>query len=119
MENRRKVWDSWELMAISYLQDKWMKILETNHTIKWGEIDIIWRIWEITVFIEVKLRNSLKFWIPEEALTRTKKRNLLKTINYYCRDKKINLGQIRADFISIINEWGEYRITHHENIELY
>ncbi len=95
-----------------------MKILETNHTIKWGEIDIIGKSGDITVFIEVKLRNSLKFWIPEAAFTKAKKRHLLRSIQYYCKKKNLNLWCIRADFISITNENWEYKIIHHENIEM-
>jgi putative endonuclease len=118
LENKRKIGDSGELIAIGYLQNKWIKIIETNYTIKWWEIDIIGYSDDIYIFIEVKLRNSLKFWIPEEAMTKSKKRSLLKTIYHYCKQKKINPYKIRADFISIINDESWQKITHHENIQL-
>ena len=48
-----------EKIAVNYLIDNDASILETNYRIKSGEIDIIAKLNEELVFIEVKSRSSI------------------------------------------------------------
>lgn len=119
MLSNRSIWDEWEIAAIKYLQNHNYGIITTNYQIKGWEIDIIAKDWNQIVIIEVKYRRWTKFWTPEEAFTKTKKRNLLYSINYYCLTHKIDIWDIRVDFLAITNNWKNYQVKHYKNISLY
>ena len=55
-----------EMIALKYLIDNKANILETNYRINSGEIDIIAKINDELVFIEVKSRTNIKFGYPAE-----------------------------------------------------
>ena len=111
----KKIWDLWELQAIKYLKQKWYDIVETNFRFsKVWEIDIVAKIWEITVFVEVKYRKNDRFWYWEESITYAKRQKLRKTINYYVMVKKLDYEKIRFDVISILGD----KISHYEGVEL-
>jgi len=118
-DSKRTIWDIWELVATKYFQKNSYLIIETNYQIKWWEIDIIAKDWEQIVFIEVKYRRWKKFWTPEEALNKTKKKNILYTIKFYCIKNKLNIDSVRFDFIAITDtpEW--HQVKHYKNISLY
>lgn len=118
-DSTKKTWDNWEIIAIKYLQKKWYKILDTNFKFwRFWEIDIVAQIQWITVFFEVKYRNSIKFWIPEESITKYKLSKCKKTIDYYCKKNFIDFETIRFDAITILKKEKSYWITHYSNIEI-
>ena len=119
MNTSKKIWDSWELIAIKYLQKNDYKLLDINFK--------FWRFWEIdlvvfkdgiTVFIEVKYRSNTNFWLPEEAINKYKLSKCTKTIDYYCKKNNIDFEKIRFDAITILKWKESYRITHYKNIEI-
>ena len=50
-----------------------------------GEIDLIMRIDDELVFVEVKTRRSNKFGTAAEAVTKTKQHKIIRTISWFCR----------------------------------
>jgi len=119
MISNTQIWNNWEVIAIKYLQNHEYKILDTNFKFwRFWEIDIIALKNWITVFIEVKYRNSTKFWIPEESITKYKLSKCKKTVDYYCKKNKIDFDNIRFDAITIIRQEKSHRITHYKNIEI-
>ena len=114
-----KTGDEGELIAIRYLQKHGFKIKQTNFKFgRFGEVDIVATQNNLTIFIEVKYRNSLKFWAPEEAIIKSKLRKCKKTVEYYCARNRVDLEKIRFDVITIL-KWNEsYKITHYKNIEI-
>ena len=60
-----------------------IEILARNFTCREGEIDIIARDGEYTVFVEVKARQSSRFGTPSEAVTPQKRRKLLLAAQKY------------------------------------
>jgi len=117
MDSSKKSWDIWELIAIKYLQKNWYKIIDTNFKFwRYWEIDIIWKTPNLTVFIEVKYRNNLSFWIPEESITKSKLKKFGKTIDYYCFKNNISHEKIRFDVISILKEESSHKLTHYKNL---
>jgi len=114
-----KTWDQGELIAIRYLQKHGFKIKQTNFKFgRFWEVDIVATKNNLTIFIEVKYKNSLKFWAPEEAIIKSKLRKCKKTVEYYCVKNKVNLEEIRFDVITILKGREAYRITHYKNIEI-
>lgn len=115
----KKTWDKWELIAIKYLQKNWYTILDTNFKFgRFWEVDLIAKKDDLTVFIEVKYRNSDKFWIPEESITKNKLSKCMKTIDYYCKKNNIDFEKIRFDVITILKLETSYKISHYKNIEI-
>lgn len=117
-KSNRTIWDEWEIAAIKYLQKHNYQILTTNYQIKWWEIDIIAKDNNQVVIIEVKYRRWTKFWTPEDAFTKMKRKNLLYTTNYYCLTNKIDISNIRVDFLAITNDEKNYQVKHYKNIAL-
>ena len=118
MKNKREIGAIGEEMAIPYLENHNYQIVDRNATFLGGELDIIcfkdglWR------FVEVKYRESTYFGYPEDSMTPTKVKNLLRAINFYCLKKGIDYNQTRLDFLGILKlpngEW-EYRLVEDVN----
>jgi putative endonuclease len=90
-----------EDIALNYLINNNANILETNYRIKSGEIDIIAKIDEEIVFIEVKSRSDIKFGYPSEAVDNKKIRKIINTAKYYILKHNLNNISIRFDVIEI------------------
>ncbi len=119
MQSTKKTWDEGEIIAIKYLQKNWYDILDTNFKFRrFWEIDIISKINNIVVFLEVKFRNSLNYWIPEESITKKKLKRLKKTIEYYVIRNKLDFENIRFDIITILKEQKSYKLKHYKNLEI-
>ncbi|MDD2565605.1 MAG: YraN family protein [Candidatus Gracilibacteria bacterium] len=117
--SKRKIGDIGEIVATKYLQKNSFQIIETNYQIKGGEIDIIAKDENQFVFIEVKYRRGNKFGTPEDALTKTKKKNILYTIKIYCLKNKVDINNVRFDFLAITDSLISHRVKHYKNISLY
>ncbi len=73
---------------------------------------------EKTIFVEVKYRTSLKYWIPEEWITKYKLRKFKRTIYYYVVKNGLDFGKIRFDVIAILRGESSYKVTHYRNLEI-
>jgi len=103
-----------EALAAAYLKSKGYSILATNRKFSHAEIDIIAKIGEDLVFIEVKTRKNSHFGYPEEFIDAKKIRLMGKAAELYC----VEIGQdleIRFDLISLILEGKEHEIIHIED----
>lgn len=119
MQSTKKTWDQWEIIAIKYLQKNWYQILDTNFKFwRFWEIDIITKYNGLIVFIEVKYRNNISYWLPEESITANKLRKCRKTIDYYLVKNQYDFENIRFDVITILKEKTSYKVTHYKNIEI-
>ncbi len=102
--------DFGEQHARAYLQSCGYEILAVNWRYKHLEADIIMRDQKVLVFVEVKTRSSLRFGYPEEAVSYSKQRNLIRLANIYLR-KYGHSGDIRFDIVSVVSEQ-EVKIEH-------
>lgn len=66
-----------ESLAADYLKARGLYILERNYRVKGGEIDLIARDGEVTVFVEVRLRRSAAFGGASASITPAKRRRLI------------------------------------------
>jgi putative endonuclease len=102
-----------EYLALDFLKSKGYEIIQTTYRFKKAEIDIIARLNDIVIFVEVKTR-STNFILPEKAVN-VKKQNLLMTAaNQYIFENKLN-GSIRFDIISIVIQKETQEIFHIED----
>ena len=119
LASHRSIWDAWEDIAVQYLESKWYTLIERNYQIKWGEIDIIMQDAMLTIFVEVKYRKNEDHWHPLDTFSWAKRRAMKRTIMLYVNKNKIDLENIRIDFIGIMlnNIWG-HRIWHVRGVEV-
>lgn len=100
-----------EAQAVAYLKKNGYKILETNFSTIFGEIDIIARDKKDIVFIEVKLRRTKEFGFPEEAVNERKQSRIIKSALSYAKIKRLCSGNMRFDVIAIGPEPGKIELT--------
>lgn len=103
----------YEDKACKYLEDKGFQIIERNYTCLYGEIDIIAKDGEYTVFIEVKYRHNDEFCKPIEAVTACKLKRITKTAQDYIT--KHGEDYYRFDAVCFIGE----EIEHIKNISYF
>ena len=114
--NKREFGNSGEDIACQYLVKNGYQILERNkHYSRYCEIDIIAKIKNKIVFVEVKTRKTDAFGSPLEAITKTKYNHLKTGAFSYVAENKIKDFQIDAIGITL---FPELKIEHLKNISL-
>ena len=87
--------------AALYLESQGLKIVERGFRCRFGEIDIIAQNSEALVFCEVKTRRRGTFVEPQETVTWSKQRRLIKTAGWYLNQRPWD-GELRFDVIAIL-----------------
>ena len=100
MKGNKNTGDWGEKQAILFLKDLNYAILDTNWRYKKFEIDIIARIADVIVFVEVKTRGSDEFGEPETSVSLKKQRFIIEAANRYIIDKNLDF-EARFDIIGI------------------
>lgn len=95
-----------EEMAVAFLRNRGLSILETNWRYHHLELDIIAQDGDILVFVEVKTRATSFFGNPEDAISPQKISRLLNASEAYIFEKDFR-GDARFDVISIIMPYGK------------
>ncbi len=88
-----------EKEAVRYLKKKKYKIIETNYTNYYGEIDIIAKDKNCVVFVEVKTRTSTDFGYASQAVNWRKQKKLKLLAQTY--DEKSYDMNIRFDIVEV------------------
>lgn len=109
--NRRNYGAEGEHAAQAYLTAKGARILEMNYRRASGEIDIIARVKNTLLFVEVKRRSSSRFGRPAEAVNAVKRAHIVRTAMLYLQENNMEDMSVRFDVIEILS--GEIR--HIEN----
>lgn len=99
--------DVGERLAVKYLEEKGMKILERNFRFDRGELDIVAEDKGEIVFVEVKSRRTQAFGAPEEAVTPRKESLLKRTAEGYLLQRGLEQCACRFDVIAI--DWPDGR----------
>jgi len=102
-------------LAADYLAGKAYEIVARNVRTPYGEIDIIARKLDVTLFVEVKTRTSAAFGLPEESVNGRKLKHMISAAAYYAATHEIDHWQI--DVVSVEGKPGmQPLITHFENV---
>jgi putative endonuclease len=91
-----------EALAAEYLAHAGMQLVERNWRCQQGEIDIVLRDGDETVFVEVKTRSSLAFGHPLEAITTSKLARLRRLAVAWCEAHPGQFRSIRIDAVAIV-----------------
>ncbi|MBT3588698.1 MAG: YraN family protein [Flavobacteriaceae bacterium] len=104
-----------EKLAAVYLLKNGYEILAQNYYFDKAEIDIIAKKGEDTlVVVEVKTRNSDFFGDPQEFVTPSKIKLLVKAANEYVISNDLDM-EVRFDIIAVIKNKTIEKIDHFEN----
>ncbi len=112
MGNNREKGKLGEEIAVAYLIENGYSILCTNFSSRGKEIDIIAKKSSALIFVEVKLRKSLKFGYPREAVTFAKQNNIKQAANYYIYKNGIVDCDFQFDIIEILDTKTERKLEH-------
>ena len=103
-----------EEAAIAFLREKGYSILTTNYRYGKAEIDIIARMGDELVIIEVKTRTSTYYGDPGEAVGRRKELMVAAAADHYISKNDLDVN-VRYDIISVIINKGKVTIDHIED----
>ncbi|MBQ6047858.1 MAG: YraN family protein [Oscillospiraceae bacterium] len=105
--------------ACEYLTDKGYRIIRRNFSSRTGEIDIICKKGNMTVFVEVKTRRSSVYAEPRDFVTFSKQRKLKSAAKWWLSLTKSYDFPARFDVIEVFSPDGlygkDYSINHIEN----
>lgn len=111
MSNNTQKGNAGEEIAMEHLQKNGYRILARNWRHRHLEIDIVAQTGDILVIVEVKLRASNAFGTPEEFVTKSKQKKLIRAADVYIQENGIH-GEARFDVISIIQNPQEISVEH-------
>lgn len=103
-KSKRDIGASGEDYACKILKARGMKIIERNFRTRLGEIDIIARDGEYTVFVEVRLRKDNDFGTPAETIDVRKRAKVIKAAKEYALKNHIYDSPMRFDAVVITGD---------------
>jgi putative endonuclease len=103
-----------EQVAVEHLVSRGCEVVGRNVRTPYGEIDIVARQGDITLFVEVKTRTSNKMGLPEESITARKREHMIACAEHYAAEHEIDHWQIEV--IAIEGKPGSTpKVTYFEN----
>ncbi len=104
-QNKRRVGEIYEKRAAAFLEELGYEILAFHFRCRFGEIDLIARLENTLVFLEVKYRATAGCGDPSEAVTKKKQRTICRVADFYrVRHQIRDDVSCRFDVISILGE---------------
>jgi putative endonuclease len=114
MKNNQRVGKWGEDTVAAYLAEHGYEINARNARTPYGEIDIVTKQGDITIFVEVKTLTRSKNFFPEQNVTTRKQAHMLACAEHYAAEHAIDHWQI--DVIAVEGQIGRQpKITHFEN----
>ena len=105
-----------ERYAEAFLRKRGLKTLARRFSTPVGEIDLVMRAAETVVFVEVKTQRDRTFKDPQDQVTLSKQRKLIKAAKWFLTRKRWTDKPCRFDVVAIIlPETGEPEIEHFPN----
>lgn len=89
-----------EDLALTYLTNKGLKLVERNYSCRRGEIDLIMEDNRTLIFIEVRYRKTNTYGSALESITPQKQAKLITCASHYLTQQKIN-KPTRFDAIAV------------------
>lgn len=114
MSDKIKRGNEGEQLAVDFLTQKGFEIVERNYRYKHSEIDVIAKINNWLIFIEVKTRSSSYFGHPEEFVDSKKRKKILEGADHYLQETNWQ-GNVRYDIVSINLIRGNPKVVHIED----
>ena len=104
--------DAGETLACRHLEALGYTVVARNFRCRSGEIDVIARDGDVTVFVEVKDRGGRSHGEGHESVTFGKRRRVVRAARLYAASHGLSESPIRFDVISIERDPAGDRIRH-------
>jgi putative endonuclease len=101
-----------ESLACRHLEENGYRILARNFRCRAGEIDVVAREGDVTVFVEVKDRRGRSHGEGHESVTFGKRRRVVRAARLYAASHGLSEAPVRFDVVSIERDPGGDRIRH-------
>jgi len=99
---RQALGASGEALAAAWYEDNGYVVLDRNWRCREGELDLVVRKQRTIVFCEVKTRSSLKFGVPQEAVTYEKRARIRQLAAKWLETSPVRPRQIRFDVAAVM-----------------
>jgi len=103
-----------EDIAFDFLVEKGYEIKERNWRFKKAEVDIIAKMENTLVAVEVKTRSTDYFGNPQDFIKQKKIKLLVKAVDEYVNRNDLDV-EVRFDVIAIVKTGNEIKIEHLED----
>jgi len=90
----------YEDLALEYLLDQGLVLLERNYLCKLGELDLIMRDKACLVVVEVRYRKNNRYGSAAESISDSKQKKIIAATKHYVGKMKIQ-SSVRFDVIAI------------------
>ncbi|WP_104524983.1 YraN family protein [Blastococcus atacamensis] len=102
-----------EAIAVAYLTDTGLRVLDRNWRCREGELDLVAREGEALVFCEVKARRGTGYGHPVEAVTHTKQRRIRVLAQRWLAAHDEHARDVRFDVVGVlVRSEGPALVTH-------
>ncbi|MCC7300259.1 MAG: YraN family protein [Verrucomicrobia bacterium] len=98
-----------EAHAEKFLKKSGFKIIAHNVRVGYDELDLIAKLGDTLIFVEVKTRASEDFGRPASAVNCAKRKKLSRAAVHFLKDRKLRPPYIRFDIVEIIGEKPDIR----------
>jgi putative endonuclease len=95
-----------------YLRKQGFEVVERNFRCRSGEVDVVARDGDTTVFVEVKERHGAAHGEGHESVTFGKRRRLVRAARLYAASHGLSEKPLRFDVISIDHGPAGTRVRH-------
>jgi putative endonuclease len=112
LRRRLRPGEAGESLACRHLERLGLLILQRNFRCRSGEVDIVAREGETTVFVEVKERASASHGEGFEGVTFGKRRRIIRAARLYAAARGLSDRPLRFDVVSIDWSVGRPRVRH-------
>lgn len=106
-----------EDLAVRFLEEHDIRILERNYHFEKSEVDIIAYNGRQIIFAEVKTRSGTAYGQPEDAVDTEKKKSLYKVADAWLYERKMEGAPVRFDIISVVISPEDAENPHIEHFE--
>lgn len=101
-----------EDVAVTFLTDEGLTVLDRNWRCREGELDVVARDGAALVFCEVKTRRGTGYGDPVEAVTYAKQRRLRVLAQRWLAAHDEHAPEVRFDVIGVLLTAGLAKVTH-------
>lgn len=110
---RQRLGREGEAAAEELLRRSGLVVLERRYRCRHGEIDLVARVGELIVFIEVKTRRGPSYGMPAESVTRPKRRRMAWVALDFLTRRGLLDNPSRFDVVEVLAGPGERRDLRH------
>ncbi len=109
--NKQKTGQAAEAKACDHLQKHGLQLIECNYHCRQGEIDLIMRHGNYTVFVEVRYRSNSGFGSAAESVDYRKQKKIISTASHYLQQHhKLAQQPARFDVVSMTPQGSDINI---------